>query len=50
MLRRDRERDFVAGQEIAGGTLRGYAQADLLAGDEVTLAIAPEHLVLLPSE
>ena len=36
--------------EVAGGTLRGYAQADLLAGEDVTLAIAPEHLVLLPSE
>ena len=36
--------------EVAGATLRAYAQADLEPGAEVTLTIAPEDIVLLPAE
>ncbi|MGG5809325.1 ABC transporter ATP-binding protein [Falsiroseomonas sp. CW058] len=36
--------------EAAGVTLRSYAQADLEPGAEVTLAIAPDDIVLLPAE
>ena len=36
--------------EAAGATLRSYAQLDLEPGAEVTLAIAPDDIVLLPAE
>ena len=36
--------------EAAGASLRAYAQLVLEPGAEVTLAIAPEHLVLLPAD
>ena len=36
--------------ETAGGSLRSYAQVDLEPGAPVTLAIAPDDIVLLPAE
>jgi ABC-type Fe3+/spermidine/putrescine transport system ATPase subunit len=36
--------------ETAGGSLRAYAQVDLEPGAAVTLAIAPDDIVLLPAE
>ena len=35
--------------EAAGAVLRAYAQADLEPGTEVTLAVAPDDVVLLPA-